>query len=170
MGEKLRGEFQKYMDKEYLGAWDLNETGDTVLTIDHTERSDVKNDRGTEKKLTVHFKEARKPMICNVTNAKAISKAVGSTKVENWENKAVALYRATISAFGETRECIRIRDYAPKQEELFCEVCGDLITDKTIDGKTYKAKAIANNALTKFGKYMCYDCAAAEKAEQEVAE
>ena len=51
--------------------------------------------------------------------------------------------------------------------DSYCEVCGELITDTTIEGKTYKAKAIANNALTKFGKYMCYDCASAAKAEQE---
>ena len=170
MGEKLKGDFQKYMDKDFLGAWDLNETGDTVLTIDHAERNDVKNDRGTEKKLAIYFREAKKPMICNVTNAKAISKAVGSTKVEAWENKKVALYRAQITAFGETRECIRVRDYMPKTDEIYCEVCGELVTDVTVDGKTYKAKAIANNAFSKFGKYMCYDCAKEAAAEQEAAE
>jgi len=170
MTEKLTGDFRKFMDKSFLGAWDLNENGDTVLTVDHVERNDVQNERGSEKKMTVHFMEREyKPMICNTTNAKAISKAVGSTKVEDWEKKKVALYRATITAFGQTTECIRVRDYAPKQEELYCEECGELITDKTVEGKTYKAKAIANNALTKFGKYMCYDCAHAA-AEQEGAE
>lgn len=164
MTEKLTGDFRKFMDKNFLGAWDLNETGDTVLTIDHVERNDVQNERGSEKKMTVHFMERDyKPMICNTTNAKAISKAVGSTKVEDWEKKKVALYKATITAFGQTTECIRVRDYAPKQEELFCEECGNLITDH---GK-YKAKVIANNAMTKFGRYLCYDCATAEK-EQEV--
>lgn len=168
MSEKLTGDFRKFMDKNFLGSWDLNETGDTVLTIDHVERNEVKNDRGTEKKMTIHFMERDyKPMICNTTNAKAISHAVGSTKVEDWEKKKIALFRATITAFGQTTECIRVRDYAPKQDELFCEVCGELITDHDADGKTYKAKAIANNAFTKFGKYMCWDCAAAAKAEQE---
>ena len=60
-----------------------------------------------------------------------------------------------------------VERFMPKAEEIFCEVCGELVTDKTVDGKTYKAKAIANNALTKFGKYMCYDCAHAAAAEQE---
>ena len=160
MSEKLTGDFRKFMDKNFLGAWDLNETGDTVLTVDHVERNDVQNERGSEKKMAVHFMERDyKPMICNTTNAKAISKAVGSTKVEDWEKKKIALYKATITAFGQTTECIRVRDYAPKQDELYCEVCGNLITDH---GK-FKAKVIANNAMTKFGKYMCYDCATAEK-------
>lgn len=168
MTEKLTGDFRKFMDKNFLGAWDLNDGADTVLTIDHVQRDEVKNDRGTERKMTLHFVEnGYKPMICNTTNAKAISKAHGSTKVEDWEKKKIALYKATINAFGQTTECIRVREYAPKTDEIYCEVCGELVTDKTIDGKTYKAKAIANNALTKFGKYMCYDCAAAAKAEQE---
>ena len=160
MTEKLTGDFRKFMDKNFLGAWDLNEDGDTVLTVDHVERNDVQNERGSEKKMTVHFMERDyKPMICNTTNAKAISRAVGSTKVEDWEKKKIALYKATITAFGQTTECIRVRDYAPKQDELYCEVCGNLITDH---GK-FKAKVIANNAMTKFGKYLCYDCATAEK-------
>jgi formylmethanofuran dehydrogenase subunit E len=168
MAEKLKGDFRKYMDKSFLGAWDLNETGDTILTIDHVERNEVKNERGSESKMTVHFVERDyKPMICNTTNAKAISSAVGSTKVENWEKKKIALYKATITAFGQTTECIRVREYAPKTDEIYCEVCGELVTDHDADGKTYKAKAIANNAFTKFGKYMCFDCASAAKAEQE---
>ena len=162
MTEKLTGDFRKFMDKNFLGSWDLNETGDTVLTIDHVERNEVKNDRGTEKKMTIHFMERDyKPMICNTTNAKAISHAVGSTKVEDWEKKKISLYRATITAFGQTTECIRVRDYAPKQDEIFCEECGNLITDH---GK-FKAKVIANNAMTKFGRYLCYDCATAAKQE-----
>lgn len=171
MTEKLKGDFRKFMDKSFLGAWDLDDKADTVLTIDHIQRDEVKNDRGTERKMTLHFKEAGyKPMICNTTNAKAISKAYGSTRVEDWENKKIGIYKASITAFGQTTECLRVRDYPPKSDELFCEECGNLIEDKTVDGKTYKAKAIANNALTKFGKYMCYDCAHAAAAETEAAE
>ena len=156
MAERLHGDFRKFMDKSFLGAWDLDDGQDTILTIDHVEKNDVQNEKGREKKMALHFKEkGYKPMICNTTNASAISKAYGSTKVEDWENKKVALFKATISAFGQTTECVRIREYPPKSEELFCEVCGNLITDH---GK-FKAKVIANNALSKFGKYMCYECA-----------
>lgn len=167
MSEKLTGDFRKFMDKSFLGAWDLDEGKDTLLTIDHVERNEVKNDRGTEKKMTIHFVEnGYKPMICNTTNAKAISKAHGSTKVEDWEKKKISLYKATISAFGQTTECIRVRDYAPKTDEIYCEVCGELITDVTVDDKTHKANVIANRALSKFGKYMCYDCATAAAEEE----
>ena len=163
MAEKLSGDFRRFMDKSFLGAWDLEETGDTVLTIDHVERNDVQNDRGTEKKMALHFKEkGYKPMICNTTNAKAISKAYGSTKVEDWEQKKIALYKATISAFGQTTECIRIRDFRPKTDDIYCDVCGELITDR---GKM-TAKVIANRALSRFNKYMCYDCATLAAEEE----
>lgn len=168
MSEKLTGDFRKYMDKSFLGSWDVPETGDLVLTVDYVARDDVQNDRGKEKKLTIHFKERDyKPMICNTTNAKAISKAYGSTKVEDWANKKISIYKATISAFGQTQECLRVREYAPKSDEIYCEDCGELIADVTVDGKTYKAKAIANNALTKFGRYLCYNCAAEAKKLEE---
>ena len=164
MSKGLTGDFRKYMDKSFLGSWDVPETGDLVLTVDYVDRDEVQNDRGKEKKLTIHFREnGYKPMICNTTNAKAISKAYGSTKVEDWVNKKIAIYKATISAFGQTQECLRVREYPPKSDETYCEECGELITDH--DG--HKAKAIANNALTKFGRYLCYDCAVKAKKEQE---
>lgn len=164
MAERLTGDFRKYMDKSFLGSWDVPDEGDLVLTIDHVERNDVQNEKGREKKMALHFKERDyKPMICNTTNAKAITKAYGSPKVGTWENKKIAIYKATISAFGQTQECLRVRDYPPKTDGILCEVCGELITDH---GK-YKAKVIANNALSKFGKYMCFDCATLASEDQE---
>lgn len=164
MAEKLKGDFRKFMDKSFLGSWDVPDGGDLVLTIDHVSRDDVQNEKGREKKMALHFRERDyKPMICNTTNAKAISKAYGSTKVEDWENKKISIYKATITAFGQTTECLRIREYPPKTDELYCEVCGNLIEDHD----KYKAKAIANNALTKFGKYMCWDCAHAAAEEED---
>lgn len=171
MSEKLRGDFRKFMDKSFLGSWDVPDGTDLILTIDHVSKDEVQNEKGREKKMALHFRESGyKPMICNTTNAKAISKAYNSTKVEDWENKKIAIYKATIAAFGQTTECLRVRDYPPKTDELYCDVCGSLITDHEADGKKYRAKAIANNAFTKFGKYMCWECAADAKREQEETE
>lgn len=163
MGERLKGDFRKFMDKSFLGAWDVPDNSDLVLTVDYAARDEVQNDRGRERKLTIHFKEDYKPMICNTTNAKAISKAYNSTRVEDWENKKIAIYKATISAFGQTTECLRVREYPPRVEEYVCEECGQIIADTLVNGKTFRAKAIANNALTKFGRYLCYDCVLSEK-------
>ena len=166
MTERLKGDFRKFMDKSFLGSWDVPDGADLVLTIDHVSKDEVQNEKGRERKMTLHFKEKDfKPMICNTTNAKSISKAHNSTHVEDWENKKISIYKATISAFGSVTECLRVRDYAPKQDEFFCEECGEVITDHD----RFKAKAIANNALTKFGRYLCFDCAQAAKKEEDNA-
>lgn len=168
MSRELKGDFRKFMDKNYLGSWDVPDKGDLILTIDHAEQNDVKNERGSERKLTLHFIESGyKPMILNTTNAKAISKAYGSTKVEDWQGKKVAIFTTKVDAFGGTTDALRIRDYPPKTDELICEVCGEVVTDAEYDGKKYRAKAIANNALTKFNKIMCFDCYMLAKAEKE---
>ena len=169
MSEKLTGDYRKYSDKKYLYHWDISDKEDTVVTIDRIERETLENKKKntTEQKLVLYFKEPVKPLALNKKeNPSRIAKALGSRLIENWVGKKIALYVAE-EPRSEDGLAIRVRTYAPKTDEIYCEVCGELVTDKTIDGKTYKAKAIANNALTKFGKYMCYDCAAAAKAEQE---
>lgn len=168
MGQKLTGDFRKYMNKNFLGSWDIPDGSDLILTIDHCEQNDVKNERGTEKKLTLHFRERDyKPMILNKTNADAIGAAYGSKRVEDWEGKKIAIYSANVNAFGGTTDALRIRTYAPKSDDLFCEECGNEISDQIVDGKKYRAKAIAQNAVTKFGRQLCYDCYMSLKAEQE---
>ena len=164
MGEKLTGDFRKYLDKPFLGAWDVPDGSDLILTIDHASRDTVQNKEGKKIKLTLHFKERYKPMVCNVTNGKAIAQALGSGNVEDWAGKKISIYVAhDVPAFGGTTDALRVRKYAPKTDEIYCEECGKLIEDVTVDGKKYSAKAIANNALTKFGRYLCYDCAKLEK-------
>lgn len=166
MAEKLKGDFRKFMDKSFLGSWDVPDGGDLVLTIDHVSRDDVQNEKGHEKKMALHFRERDyKPMICNTTNAKAISKAYGSTKVEDWENKKISIYKATITAFGQSQECLRVRDYPPKTDEIICADCGKVIKDF---GK-YSAEVIANRALTKFDRYLCYECAQIAGSEEKEA-
>lgn len=166
MAEKLKGDFRKFMDKSFLGSWDVPDGGDLVLTIDHVSRDDVQNEKGHEKKMALHFRERDyKPMICNTTNAKAISKAYGSTKVEDWENKKISIYKATITAFGQTTECLRIREYPPKSDEFICADCGKVIKDF---GK-YNAEVIANRALTRFNRYLCYECAQIAGSEEKEA-
>ena len=69
---ELKGDYRKFMDKSYLGAWDVPDDGDLILTIDKAARDDVKNERGTELKLTIHFVEDYKPMILNATDRKSV--------------------------------------------------------------------------------------------------
>jgi hypothetical protein len=57
MSSKLTGDYRKYMDKNFLGSWDIPDGDDLVLTISDVEQNEVKNERGSERKLTIHFAE-----------------------------------------------------------------------------------------------------------------
>lgn len=151
---ELKGDYRKFMDKNYLGSWDVPDDGDLILTIDRAQRDDVKNERGTERKLTIHFVEDYKPMILNATNSKAISEACGSTKVEMWAGQKIAIYTTKVPAFGETKDALRIRNYPPKEESAVCESCGKPITAH--DG--FSVNKIVTRSRAAFGKDLCWDC------------
>ena len=152
---ELTGDYRKFMDKNYLGAWDVPDDGDLILTVDKAARDDVKNERGTERKLTLHFVEDYKPMILNATNSKAISEACGSTKVETWAGQRIAIYTQKVTAFGGTTDALRIRPYPPKETKAFCEDCGEEI--QPIDGYTVNKIVLLNKS--RYGKTLCVDCA-----------
>lgn len=155
MSSRLTGDFRKFMDKNYLGSWDVPDGEDLVLTIDHVEQNDVKNERGSERKLTLHFVErGYKPMILNTTNAKRIGKVAGSNKVENWENLRIAIYTERVQAFGGMTDALRVREYAPRETEAFCDECGQKITRHG----EYSVNKIVQLSKAKYKKCLCWDC------------
>jgi len=162
MNEWLSGDFRKDLNKEYLGHWDLPEGEDLVLTIEGVKLGDIKSQRGTDKKPVLYFKEPGwKPLILNVTNQKSIAKALGTPKRELWRGKRISLFEAR-EPKSEDGLAIRIRDYPPKVEQYICEDCGQIITDQG----GHRAAAIANRALTKYGVYLCMDCAVSRKGTE----
>lgn len=156
---ELTGDYRKFMDKNYLGSWDVPDGEDLVLTIDKAAHDDVKNERGSEKKLTLHFVEDYKPMILNATNSKAISEAVGSTKVEDWSGKRVAIYTTKVTAFGGTTDALRIRNYPPKETKAYCDNCGCEIEAHG----SYSVNKIVTMSKAKYGQALCWECAQARK-------
>lgn len=164
---KLQGDFRKFMNKNYLGSWDIPDGDDLIATIDHVEREQVENAKGKELKLTIHFADrGLKPMILNSTNSQRISKVAGTTRVEKWDGITIAIYTEKVQAFGSISDALRIRDYAPKSKELFCNECGAEIVGS---GK-YTAKAIAERAKVKYGEYLCMDCAMARAEKKSESE
>ena len=160
---ELTGDYRKFMDKNYLGSWDVPDGEDLILTVDKAARDDVKNERGTERKLTLHFVEDYKPMILNATNSKAISEAVGSTKVEDWSGKRIAIYTTKVTAFGGTTDALRIRNYPPKVTDVVCEECGQNITAHG----SYSVNKIVTMSKAKYGQCLCWDCASARKEAEK---
>lgn len=151
--------WKKLADKDYLGSWDI-ENGDLVLTIKNVEQKKVKNPQGKEELCIVcEWYENYKPMILNATNCKTISKIYNSDYIEDWCGKKVALFVTSVSAFGDTVEAIRIRNFIPREvvkEVLVCEDCGQEI--KSSNG--LDANSVAQYTLNKYGKKLCSECAA----------
>lgn len=169
MGERLTGDYRKHLDKPFLGHWDIAEGEDLIVTIDHMETCEVKSQRGTDHKTTAFFRERGvKPMILNVTNQKAITRALGSARFEDWEGRLIAIY-AGREPKAEDGLALRVRDYAPKNPNPVCEDCGEVITDTVLNGKTYRAKAIAERSRSRYGRVLCMDCAKAEKEREAAA-
>lgn len=150
----VTGDYRQYMDKNYFGSWDI-EGAELDVTIDHAEKNDVQNDRGTEKKLVVHLKGGYKPLIVNATNGESISKVAGSTKVENWKGVKITLYKEHGKWFGKEADAVRVRPYAPK-EDYICEACGKAIT--SANGKP--PKWIAQYTKEQYQMQLCASCAA----------
>lgn len=167
MSNRLTGDFRKFMDKNYLGSWDVPDGEDLVLTIDHVEQNDVKNERGSERKLTIHFAErGYKPMILNTTNAKRIGKVAGSNKVENWENLRIAIYTERVQAFGGMTDALRVREYPPRETEATCEECGQTIRPVMAGNDKYSVNKIVELSRGKYGKCLCWDCSMKMKAKE----
>lgn len=159
MSKELTGDYRKFMDKKYLGSWDVPEGGDLVLTIASVEQNEVQNQQGKEIKLTLHFAEDYKPMILNKTNSESISKAVGSKRVENWVGNAISIYVAQVNAFGGTTDALRIREYAPEVKEAICEECGSVITAHG----DYSVNKIVTLSKEKYGQALCWECSKERK-------
>ena len=86
----------------------------------------------TEKRPVVRFKETKKKLVLNKTNAKTIAKALGPLTVA-WTGKRVTLYPTTTRFGKETVECIRVRDKAAGPA-MAAELAAHLAEPEPYDG------------------------------------
>lgn len=101
----------------YLGAWALMTGGEPknmVVEIVKANKEMVQNGDKKEEAMLVHLKN-QLPFIVNSTNAKSITKALGSPYIEDWQGKRIELTAKKIKAFGEWHEALRVLDVAPKE-------------------------------------------------------
>ena len=88
---------------KFLKADDLQ--GRTVkLTIDHVEMDVVGDDR----KPIVYFQDAKKGLVLNVTNARAIAQ-LGGDDMDNWSGMCIEVFTTPTTYQGQPREGIRVR-------------------------------------------------------------
>ena len=106
--------WRTFHPSEYIGAIDFAPDERKIVTIKNAGRKVVKDNKGNEENcLVIHFHQNEKPMICNVTNSKAIEKVSGSAYIEDWKNTRIELFTTTVSAFGDTVEAVRVKPTAP---------------------------------------------------------
>jgi hypothetical protein len=104
------------VDKAFPGNWlkasDLGDTDHTV-TIESVQTQMIGQGEQAKLKLVLKFREFPKPLVCNLTNARAIAKLYGD-ETDEWIGKRVTLWVNPDVQFGsEIVEAIRIRSKVP---------------------------------------------------------
>lgn len=111
-------------ESEYLGAEDIDDGVEPVLTIAGLWNGMVTLQRGKEKKDVLTFAEERvpgimqvRPLIVNATNRKALRKLYGDAKASTLVGKQIQLYidhRVRDPQDGGYTDGIRIRPFKPR--------------------------------------------------------
>jgi len=116
----MKTHWRKFHDPDFIGAYAFQPGERKILTIAKAGLEKVTGTAGKKEDcLVVRFKENEKPLICNVTNSKAIAKVADSGYIEDWTGTAIELYTTEVQAFGDTVEAVRVKSTAPmKKPEL----------------------------------------------------
>ena len=178
----LKGEEFFIRDSEYLGADDIDQKIEPVLTIKNLYRGKVTLSRGKEVKNVLTFVEESvpgiaevRPLIVNSTNRQMLKRLYGQVTANALEGKKIQLYiehGVRNPSNGELTDGIRIRDKKPAGEgakpkaALKCADCGKEITGSG----NFTAELIASGSRQKYGKALCMECAQKAKAAMEAAE
>lgn len=145
-------------NKNYLGHWDLPESGELIVTIASAQWEAVKNPitNTQESKRVIRFQEEGvKPMICNQTNAQAIVNSTGVKFMEDSAGQKVCLTLGKARVMREEVDCIRIKPEPPYTLEslrgLYMEV-----EDKVAEGQKAPIEAALKEGkdLGKIYKYL----------------
>ena len=165
VGERL-GQNRK---SEYLGAEDIDDGAEPILTIESAWDGTVTTQKGKEFAEGIIFKEKSvpgilhvRPWIVNATNRKTIKKMFGSTRQEDIAGKKIQLYvdhSVRDPQTGGKCDGIRIRPTIPKEIIIKCEKCGDMISPAS----GMNAETIAKYTKNKYGAALCAKCAAEAK-------
>lgn len=103
-------------DNKRVGAWDLEE-GDVAITIDRVNKREEVVGRGGRKdiKPVIYAKDAKKGVVCGITNCKSIERATGASDPDEWVGKRIILYGSTAQTNDGEVPAVRIRSYPPRE-------------------------------------------------------
>ena len=160
-------------DSEYLGAEDIDDDVEPILTIDALWNGMVTLQRGKENKDVLSFKEERvpgimqvRPLIINSTNRKTLRKLFGDAKADTLVGKQIQLYidhKVRDPQDGGLTDGIRIRPFKPRVKKEApvppCADCGGII--EAAMGKT--PGWLAAYTAKHYGVSLCAACAQKRK-------
>ena len=172
-------------ESEYLGAEDIDDGVEPVLTIAGLWYGQVTLQRGKENKDVLSFREERvpgimqvRPLIINATNRKTLRKLYGDAKASTLVGKQIQLYidhKVRDPQDGGMTDGIRIRPFKPRVQQPVppCTDCNGEIAPA--GGKS--ARYLAEYTLKNYGAPLCFECAmkrsqaaqAAAEAQREEA-
>ena len=101
--------WKKNFDYRFLSGDELK--GEVTVTIERVTTEEVFNPstNSKEKALAVYFIGAKKGIVLNKTNAKAIAKVVGSPYQEDWIGKKIIIFPKQGRFFGEEMKVVRVK-------------------------------------------------------------
>ncbi len=160
-------------ESEYLGAEDIDDGVEPVLTISGLWNGMVTLQRGKENKDVLSFAEERvpgimqvRPMIVNSTNRKVLRKLFGDAKASTLVGKQIQLYidhKVRDPQDGGLTDGIRIRPYKPRVQQRQpvppCTDCGKPIQPAM--GKS--VEWLAAYTTKNYGVPLCAECAQKRK-------
>ena len=113
----------KYLKKEDCG------NGITVTISGLTHENLARDGEPAEMKYILQFKEAVKPLVLNMTNAKLIATVTGSPETDDWVGKQITLWNDPSVTFGNHQGGIRVlvtpQTMQPAQPAQFDPATGD---------------------------------------------
>jgi len=109
-------DYRSLYDKEFIGAWDLKDDKDAIVTITKVVGGSLTGQGGRKsKKPIVYMRGTEKGFAVNATNGKTIATMYGK-HIEQWVGKKITLYKSTTrdpSGGDAEVECIRVRPRVP---------------------------------------------------------
>lgn len=114
----MKTHWKKLTNPDYIGAYDFQPGEERTLTIQSVLREMITGPDGKKDECTVVKFTDGKPMICNNTNAKVITKVVGSPHIEDWIGQRITLIVQRVKAFGDVVDAIRIKPVKPGKPVL----------------------------------------------------
>ena len=106
--------WKKTTNPNYLGSYAFEKGKDLIVKLADVKVETVQKAQGSEVKNVLYFDGDVKPLILNTTNMKAIEKATGTPYMDEWVGKKLQLYVTVVSAFGDTMDAVRVRDFMPR--------------------------------------------------------